>query len=149
MDHYATLGVPRTASTEDIKKAFRLLAHKHHPDKGGNEATFKRITAAYAIIGNDKNRAQYDIAFAARTYQGPSEPDKGFAGPKYDFAREAGRVQFDFGAMNEAIRAATEAMRNTAYAGYGAGFRYANGAEVEVQFDPNTRTYVIRPRRHA
>ena len=42
-DYYKTLGVPRTASADDIKKAFRKLARTHHPDAGGDEAKFKEI----------------------------------------------------------------------------------------------------------
>lgn len=50
-DPYTILGVQRTSSTEDIKKAFRALAMKHHPDRaGGNEARFKEISEAYAFL---------------------------------------------------------------------------------------------------
>ena len=46
MDHYQTLGVSRDADTSAIKKAYRKLASKHHPDKGGDEARFKEIQQA-------------------------------------------------------------------------------------------------------
>ena len=49
-DYYKTLGVPRDAKTEDIKKAFRKLARKHHPDAGGDEAKFKEINEAYEVL---------------------------------------------------------------------------------------------------
>jgi molecular chaperone DnaJ len=60
-DYYAVLGVEKSASDDEIKKAFRKLAHKYHPDKGGgNESKFKEISEAYSILGNAKKRAEYD-----------------------------------------------------------------------------------------
>ncbi|MEX0910261.1 MAG: molecular chaperone DnaJ [Candidatus Paceibacterota bacterium] len=61
-DYYQILGVDKKASTEDIKKQFRKLAHKYHPDKqGGDEAKFKEINEAYQILSNDKKRSEYDM----------------------------------------------------------------------------------------
>jgi DnaJ-class molecular chaperone len=54
MDYYSILGVSKTASTEDIKKAYRKLAMKHHPDKGGDEARFKQINEAYSVLSDNK-----------------------------------------------------------------------------------------------
>ena len=59
-DHYTTLGLDRTASDEDIKRAYRKLASQHHPDKGGNKEQFQEIQAAYAILGDAGKRAEYD-----------------------------------------------------------------------------------------
>lgn len=60
-DYYNVLGVPRTASEDEIKKAFRKLAHKYHPDKGtGDEKKFKEINEAYQVLGNSEKRARYD-----------------------------------------------------------------------------------------
>lgn len=60
-DYYNILGVDKGASQEDIKRAFRKLAHRHHPDKqGGNEKKFKEINEAYQVLGNKEKRAQYD-----------------------------------------------------------------------------------------
>jgi molecular chaperone DnaJ len=59
-NYYETLGVEKSASKEDIKKAFRKLAQKYHPDKGGDEAKFKEVTEAYAILSDDKKRREYD-----------------------------------------------------------------------------------------
>ena len=60
-DYYSILGVDKKATKDDIKKAFRKLAHKFHPDKGtGDEAKFKEITEAYSILGDDKKRREYD-----------------------------------------------------------------------------------------
>ncbi len=59
-DYYKILGVSREASKEEIKKAYRNLAHKHHPDKGGDEKTFKKISEAYHVLADEKKREQYD-----------------------------------------------------------------------------------------
>jgi len=60
-DYYHVLGVSKNASPEDIKRAYRTLAHQHHPDKkGGNETKFKEINEAYQVLGDEKKRAQYD-----------------------------------------------------------------------------------------
>lgn len=54
------LGVDKNASEADIKKAFRKLTLKHHPDKGGDEAKFKEISAAYEVLGNPQKKELYD-----------------------------------------------------------------------------------------
>jgi curved DNA-binding protein len=63
-DYYQTLEVPRTASQDEIKKAFRKLAMKYHPDHNkddkSSEARFKEINEAYAVLGNPEKRKQYD-----------------------------------------------------------------------------------------
>ena len=60
-DYYKILGVEKSASEEEIKKAFRKLAHVYHPDKsGGDEAKFKEASEAYAVLSDKKKRAQYD-----------------------------------------------------------------------------------------
>lgn len=60
-DYYSTLGVSRGASEDEIKKAFRKLAHQYHPDKGtGDEKKFKEINEAYQVLGNKEKRARYD-----------------------------------------------------------------------------------------
>ena len=60
MDHYQTLGISRDAEQKEIKTAYRKLAMKHHPDKGGDEEEFKRITGAYDVLSDPDKRAQYD-----------------------------------------------------------------------------------------
>lgn len=59
-DYYKLLGVEKNASADEIKKAFRKLAHKHHPDKGGDEKKFKEASEAYQILSDEKKRAEYD-----------------------------------------------------------------------------------------
>jgi len=59
-DHYAALGVARTATPDEIKRAFRRLASQHHPDKGGDTKKFQEIQAAYDTLGDAAKRSQYD-----------------------------------------------------------------------------------------
>jgi molecular chaperone DnaJ len=59
-DYYSALGVSKSASQAEIKTAFRKLAHKHHPDKGGDANEFKKINEAYQVLGNEQKRKQYD-----------------------------------------------------------------------------------------
>ena len=81
-DYYNLLGVQRTASQDEIKKAYRKLAHQHHPDKkGGDEAKFKEINEAYQVLSDPKKRSNYDnFGFAYN--------DGGFQGG-YDFNQGA------------------------------------------------------------
>ncbi|MBN1192320.1 MAG: molecular chaperone DnaJ [Coriobacteriia bacterium] len=59
-DYYDILGVPRTATADEIKKAYRKAARKHHPDAGGSEERFKEINEAYEVLSDDEKRKQYD-----------------------------------------------------------------------------------------
>src|SRR3954462_11488731 len=63
-DYYAVLGVPASARQEEIKKQYRKLAAKHHPDKNANDPKaadrFKEISEAYQVLGDPEKRKQYD-----------------------------------------------------------------------------------------
>lgn len=102
-DYYQTLGVNKGASQEDIKKAFRKLAHEHHPDKkSGNAEKFKEINEAYQTLGNEQKRRQYDQFGSA----GPNFGSGGFSGGN-PFGGQGfggynqGNVNFDFGDIGD------------------------------------------------
>ena len=59
-DYYNTLGVHRGADQDEIKQAFRRMAAQHHPDRGGDTATFQEVQAAYATLSDPEKRQQYD-----------------------------------------------------------------------------------------
>jgi molecular chaperone DnaJ len=99
-DYYKVLGVSKSASQEEIKKAYRKLAHKYHPDKkGGDEKKFKEINKAYQILSDKEKRAQYDRF--GRTFEG-SAPGGFQAGgwPGFNFSGSEG-FEFDLGEMME------------------------------------------------
>lgn len=68
-DYYKILGVEKSANQDDVKRAFRKLAHEHHPDKGGDEAKFKEINEAYQVLGDEQKRKQYD-QFGSAAFDG-------------------------------------------------------------------------------
>jgi len=90
-NYYDILGVEKKATKEDIKKAFRKLAQKHHPDKGGDEAKFKEITEAYATLADERKRREYDSY--GQTFAGGG-PTGGF---DFNGFQGAGGVEFDLG----------------------------------------------------
>jgi DnaJ-class molecular chaperone len=96
-DYYKTLGVPRTATQADIKKAFRKLARKHHPDVNKTDASaedrFKEVNEAYAVLGEPDKRKAYDTLGADwEAYQraGASGAGASGAGPFGGFGRAGG-----------------------------------------------------------
>lgn len=66
MDYYSTLGVEKGASDDDIKKAYRKMAMKHHPDRGGDEATFKKISEAYDVLSDPQKKQMVDMGVDPR-----------------------------------------------------------------------------------
>src|ERR1035437_9862283 len=91
-DYYKILGVEKNASQDDIKKAFRKVAHEHHPDKkSGNEAKFKEANEAYSVLSDAQKRQQYD------TFGSTGPGGSGFNGAGADgFGGQGGFGGFDF-----------------------------------------------------
>ena len=104
-DYYETLGVNKSASKDEIKKAFYKLAHKYHPDKkDGNEAKFKQVNEAYQVLSDDAKRSKYDQFGSGFENMGNAggygQQQGGFGG--FDFSGfQNGNAEFDFGNLND------------------------------------------------
>ena len=84
-NYYEILGVEKGANDEEIKKAYRKLAHQHHPDKqGGDEAKFKEVNEAYQVLSDKQKRAQYDQFGSTFDGAGAGQGAGGFGG--FDFS---------------------------------------------------------------
>ncbi len=91
-DYYDILGVQKNASEEEIKKAYRRLAHQYHPDKtGGDSGKFKEISEAYQVLSDKGKRSAYDRFGTAGGFEG-GNPFSGWAG--------GNGVNFDFGGVD-------------------------------------------------
>ena len=125
-DYYKTLGVPRNATTDEIKKAFRKLARQHHPDAGGDEAKFKEINEAYEVLSDDKKRALYDQYGTAKENEIPQgwTSVQGAGGPF--------TVNFeDFGSWQEILDSIRKGEgpfgSNWDFGGFGGGYSSGSG----------------------
>lgn len=109
-DYYKILGVNRAATEEEIKKAYRKLAHEHHPDKkSGNEQKFKEINEAYQTLSDKTKRANYDRFGTAEPF-GPGGVNgahgwEGFQGGNFDSS-----FYGDFGDLNDVFESFFENM---------------------------------------
>ncbi len=95
-DPYKTLNVDKSASEDEVKKSYRRLAHKYHPDKeGGDEKKFKEVNSAFQILGNKEKRQQFDqfgTTFDQAGGAGGQGPFGGFGG----FGGQAGGFNVNF-----------------------------------------------------
>ncbi|MEI8249267.1 MAG: J domain-containing protein [Candidatus Taylorbacteria bacterium] len=100
-DYYKILGVEKNASQDEIKKAFRKLAHEHHPDKNkGNadaEKKFKEASEAYSVLSDDQKRKQYDTFGSAGPGAGGQGGFNGFNGQGFGGFDFSGFQQGGFG----------------------------------------------------
>ena len=92
-DYYNILGVSKDASQVEIKKAYYNLAHKYHPDKGGDEKKFKEINEAYQVLSSKEKRDQYDRF--GQVFEGAGSQ------PGFDFSSFWGNASEEgFGSLN-------------------------------------------------
>lgn len=91
-DYYSLLGVPKSATADDLKRAFRKKAHELHPDKGGDADKFKKVNEAYQVLSDSQKRQQYDRF-------GTADPQGGFSGGFEGF--EGFNFSGGFGGFND------------------------------------------------
>jgi len=97
-DYYSILGITKNASEDDIKKAFRKLAQKYHPDKkGGDEAKFKELSEAYTVLSDKKRRAEYDTYGKTFAGGGPQGGFGGFDFGNFEGSNQGQQFEFDLG----------------------------------------------------
>lgn len=135
-DYYNILGVSKSASKEEIKKAYRKLAHKYHPDKkDGDESKFKEVNEAYSILSNDQKRAQYD-QFGAnfQGFQGGGAGAGGFGGFDFSqFTQNSQNVDID---LNDIL--------GSFFGGRGGGFRrQRKGADIAIDTEIEFRDSIL------
>ncbi len=100
MDYYQILGVSRGAGADEIKRAFRKLAHQYHPDKkGGDEKKFKEVNEAYQVLSDPEKRRQYDQF--GRTFEQGMPGGGGFSWQDFAQGATGGGAQFDFGDLGD------------------------------------------------
>lgn len=133
-DYYEVLGISKSASPDEIKKAFRRLAVQHHPDKeGGDETKFKEINEAYEVLKDPAKKQRYDQfghAGVGGNASGPGgSPFEGFQG----FGGQGQNINFDFGDLGLG-----DIFGNFFGGGQGArGARQARGQDVQIELTLN------------
>ncbi len=130
-DYYQILGVSKSASAEEIKRAYRKLAHEHHPDKDkGNEVKFKEINEAYQVLSNPDKRSQYD---RFGSVGGPGMGGSGGFNPQ-DFASGFG---FNNGGFNVEFEDAFDIFSDMFGGGSSRGSRTRRERGVDLEMDLN------------
>lgn len=123
-DYYKILGVEKGASEEEIKKAYRKLAHKYHPDKeGGDEEKFKEINEAYQVLSDKTKRSQYDQF--GQTFEG--------AGGSGGFSGFGGFGQGGFGGFSGA--SGWEDVFSDIFGNRSAGFHQEVGRDIQADIE--------------
>jgi len=129
-DYYKILGVDRNASDEEIKKAYRRLAHRYHPDKpGGDESKFKEINEAYQVLSDKNKRAAYDRFGTADFGAAGGFNQQGFGAPGFDFGGFNWTGAGDFANLNDILESLFSQFD---FAGAPRRKTYNRGADIEV-----------------
>jgi molecular chaperone DnaJ len=136
-NYYEILGIEKSASKDEVKKAFRKLAAQYHPDKRtGDEAKFKEISEAYSVLSDDKKRAEYDTY--GRSYAAGGNPGGQWGGFQGGFGGQG--VEFD---LNDIF----ENFGDIFGGGARGGRREARGHDVSVDIELTFKEAIFGTRR--
>lgn len=134
-DYYKTLGVDKGASQDDIKKAFRKLAHQYHPDKSGGDAEkFKEVNEAYGVLSDEKKRAQYDQFGAAGPGMGGFGGGAGFNPNDFGFDFSGFQQRGGFG-QNGGVEFDLGDIFGDMFGGGGRAARQKRGSDISIDID--------------
>ncbi len=143
-DYYKTLGIKKGSSGDEIKRAYRKLAHEHHPDKGGDPEKFKAINEAYQVLSDPRKKAQYDQF-------GTAGGASGFGGQGFnyeDIFRSGGGGNFGgfgdifetfFGQAFAQVQVEIQVSLTQALLGANLKFNSPVGEQVELKIPPATQ----------
>ena len=134
---YDVLGVQRNASDDEIKKAFRKLAVKYHPDRGGDEQKFKEISEAYDTLSNPDKRKEYDMMLQFGGMPGQGRPGGGtytYAGGGAGGASPWGDI-FDSIFRGEGVGGSEWAQNFGGFGGQGRAQRPRKGSDLSLVVD--------------
>jgi molecular chaperone DnaJ len=146
-DYYKTLGVDKGANKDEVKKAFRKLAHQYHPDKNPKDAEkFKEISEAYSVLSDDSKRAQYDqFGSAGPGFSGGGQGQGGFGGfGDFDFSGfqggfgggqggfSQGGVEFDLGDIFGSV-----------FGGRGSSKKQKRGRDIEIDIEIDFKSSIF------
>ena len=138
-DYYEILGIHKNATKDEVKKAFRTLASKYHPDKKtGDETKFKEISEAYSVLGDDKKRSEYDMY--GRSYAGGAQGNHGWGGFQGGFAHGFNGAEFD---LNDIF----ENFGDMFGGGFKQGKRASRGNDISVDIELSFKESVFGTQR--
>jgi len=152
-DYYKILDVSKSASADEIKKAYRKLAMKHHPDRGGDANKFKEINEAYQVLSNPQKKAQYDqfgsADFSSQGFGGNRSYGQGSYNVNFDdifsgsggfgFGNVGDIFEDFFGAAFSQVQAEMEISIAQAILGDEVSFKFQGGEKIKFKIPPGTQ----------
>lgn len=141
-NYYDILGVSRTASADELKRAYRKLAQQYHPDKGGNPERFKEVNEAYQVLSDTNKRQQYDLYGEAGVNSGPnvnSRYEDIFRGGRGDLGGIGDIFEGFFGQAFSQVQAEVQVKLSQALLGDSIRFQNNQGEPIELVIPPGTQ----------
>lgn len=158
-DYYQILGVSKNANQDEIKRAYRRLAHQYHPDKNSSHADgakFKEINEAYQVLNNPQKRTQYDQFGTVDGFDWNGFSAQGGPAPGWDFrdfggfGRQSSGFSFNFGGVGDIfedlfsgafsqIQTQVEIPLTSALLGEKMTLQTSSGENIELNIPPGTQ----------